>query len=373
MVHEVLPKTNLLIADVRDTLNANGGNVNNDVTTFFTSAANIWMWSRFKPVRYNSDFTGMEFYVADDNNCGLYIPRYNHPTLVSDNLDGGLNGWSYNLPRGKLYNEPYRLGDFRKYDPHAAQMFVQYTVPSEVNKAQEFHVSIAITQNNYDEDRTYLVPNDLALSDCYFGAHVVGPNANFIKTASNTIGEGFGIVTFDVSGLLTNVTYTVYPFLCTEKIDIQTDQILEKQNAYCSIPYTDIKTFTVDDEPLGVYISDCQCTVEESNVGVYEFTIKNCTTGAEISDCYVTIKNMEGVIYKEILLNNGESIGTVESNTTTFYYSGTIDIPQEIINAGEGLICVTCNHNDVQLSYKPTNSNIWFLQPQVYSRVYRMR
>ena len=36
-----IPKTNISVADIRDTLNANGGSVSNDTTTFFTTAAKI--------------------------------------------------------------------------------------------------------------------------------------------------------------------------------------------------------------------------------------------------------------------------------------------------------------------------------------------
>lgn len=365
-VRNILPQIDLKVTDICDTLNANGGIVSNDVHSLFTTSANIKMWARYKPVRLNQDFTDMSFYKAEDGNCGLHVPAYSHPIIVGEHLDGGLNGWAYQLPRGKTYNEPFRLGDFRNYNPHAEQMFLEFTVPSKINKQQEFIVSIVTSQDDDDSvNRTCLVPRDLSLADHYFGAYITGPNANFIKTASNTIGAGFGAVSFDVSNLSTTHTYSVYPFLCSRSIPTQTTTIQELQNAYKPIPYTSIKTFTVNEEPLGVHIADCQCTVTEgTNIGVYEFKIVNCTPGAKITDCYITIKNSEGLTLKEILLNNGGSIGTVASGTTTFTYSNSIEIPSEIKNAASGKLCVSCEHNGTGISYEPTWDNIWFEQPQ---------
>lgn len=49
-VYEILPATNLKWDDIRDTLNANGGNVNNMAITAFQSGANIQRWAKYKPV-----------------------------------------------------------------------------------------------------------------------------------------------------------------------------------------------------------------------------------------------------------------------------------------------------------------------------------
>ena len=56
MVYDVLPTTNLKYDDVRDTLNSAGGSVNNIMSSLFTEAANIDVWSKRKPVRLNVDF-----------------------------------------------------------------------------------------------------------------------------------------------------------------------------------------------------------------------------------------------------------------------------------------------------------------------------
>lgn len=45
-----LPTWGLKAADIRDTLSAGGGIVSNDTTSFFQPAANINIWSRYKPL-----------------------------------------------------------------------------------------------------------------------------------------------------------------------------------------------------------------------------------------------------------------------------------------------------------------------------------
>ena len=47
-----IPRTNVSVADIRDTLNANGGSVTNVLGTFFSSAANINIWARQKPIHW---------------------------------------------------------------------------------------------------------------------------------------------------------------------------------------------------------------------------------------------------------------------------------------------------------------------------------
>lgn len=54
MVQEIIPSTNIKLADIRDTLAANGGNVTNILGSFFADAAKINRWAKYKPVPINS-------------------------------------------------------------------------------------------------------------------------------------------------------------------------------------------------------------------------------------------------------------------------------------------------------------------------------
>lgn len=346
-VNEILSETNLRLNDIRDTMNANGGSVDDDAVNFFSSSANINMWARYKPIPYDADFTDMTFYKR--SNCGISVTSVNHPSLLADVLNGGLNGWKYNLPRGKSYGEPFRIGDFRKYSPKAGKPFDEYVVPSDALKDTSGLTVMMVVAQDSTDDRTYLIPSDFeTIGSCYFGAYITGSGANFVKTAANTVGAGFATVTFDTTGLVTGYTYTVYPFLCTSAITTQTTTV--PTGIYYSIPYTSVKTFTVKSGTLAVDIigGELAQRTDGSNMGDYFFTIQRGSSGTAITDAYVTIRSSEGVIVAQQALG---SIGTVASDGT-FTYRGFISIPQSIIYAGAGVFEVTCKHGNVGLSYQ---------------------
>lgn len=119
-VYDILPSTNLRAVDIRDTLLANGANWStspiknaNYLPNYFRKEANINMWSRYKPVVYNSvdDITDEDL---ESVNWGIDIPIYeNRDYLYRDVVDGTLY-MSYNNPSYNL-----RLGDFRGYNAKA--------------------------------------------------------------------------------------------------------------------------------------------------------------------------------------------------------------------------------------------------------------
>lgn len=145
-VYSILPTTNLKAEDIRDTLNSNGGSVSNGLLTFFTTNAKINKWARYKPESYKKNFD-----LTDDdrftNHYGLsmtgYASLWGNPQLVSV-TDGKIDiskdttGFLYKLCKGTLgqfdyilpqggENSPYRLGDFRGYNPTAVNPLPQVT------------------------------------------------------------------------------------------------------------------------------------------------------------------------------------------------------------------------------------------------------
>ena len=71
--------------------------------------ANVNMWSRYKPTRYNGG-NRSNYWKGSDNYCGFQFPL-----LVSGSFTP--TNWTYLKPRGrKTYYEPMRAGDFRYYD-----------------------------------------------------------------------------------------------------------------------------------------------------------------------------------------------------------------------------------------------------------------
>lgn len=117
-IYDILPTTNLKWDDIRDTLNAGGGSVTNIVSTAFVKSANINKWAKYKPVRLNEIFPSYDTYwKAQDGYCGL-VPAKCGADYITDSQ----KEWTYNLPRGGE-SEPYRIGDFRGYDPNALPQY----------------------------------------------------------------------------------------------------------------------------------------------------------------------------------------------------------------------------------------------------------
>lgn len=146
MVYDLIPETNVKAEDIRDTLNANGGSVSNDLLTFFSISAKVNKWARFKPESYKKNFD-----LTDDerftNHYGLSMTGYaslfgnSQKVSVTDGkidisedttgflyklCKGTLGQFDYILPKGGE-NSPYRLGDFRGYNPTAVNPLPQVT------------------------------------------------------------------------------------------------------------------------------------------------------------------------------------------------------------------------------------------------------
>lgn len=164
-VYNILPSINLKTEDIRDTLNANGGSVSNDCLTFFTDAANIRIWAKYKPFKYPKNFN-----VTDNErssrNWGLSnVPYWDNVNYMADYVRNGspLAGncdtpyFAYIPPVGGT-SEPLRLEDFRGYYTEAVQPYLPYndsvmmadsttafsiTVPVNVQPSQQYNLTLA--------------------------------------------------------------------------------------------------------------------------------------------------------------------------------------------------------------------------------------
>lgn len=221
-IYDIIPN-DVQLADVRDTLNYNGGVAGNTLDSLITKAANIDVWSKKKPVIFNNPFPNInsEWWKANDGNCGLEIKRINDytelPTLYNGFTDD-LNGWVYQLPLGGA-NEPFRLGDFAGYNPKAYPPFSNFTVPNQVSKKES---TFLITFNVVASGEHQLSLSDFTLlKDCYLGAYIKNDvTSSFQRATSNSVNATD--ITFSTNGF--NVgKYTVYPFLSSIRIN-QTDE-----------------------------------------------------------------------------------------------------------------------------------------------------
>ncbi len=108
-----LPNTNISVAMVKAELGAS----TNDVGRLCIHP-NVNMWSKWKPVRYPSvsPITQAQLEAAK---YGITFETYANIGAVTDAYVSSSVVWSYDKPRGGLYNEPYRLTDFTNYEKTA--------------------------------------------------------------------------------------------------------------------------------------------------------------------------------------------------------------------------------------------------------------
>lgn len=227
-VYMQLPRKNINVEDIRDTLNAYGGNVNNNVETFFSEGAKINMWSKRKPVKgVPAGMNVVEpnrdgnWYIGVDLNCGIIPSQI--PTPKQAITQGSEYDWTYELPTGGK-DSPLRIGDFGGYNTQATPPF---------NTGNASDVTLF---SNTGSKIVYIYPNltgsELQFSDfkdnsasigsCYmyaimYNSSGVGVDIQRSTTkVSQWLPDGTAGVTIDMTGKPTG-TYTVYTFFCDEE------------------------------------------------------------------------------------------------------------------------------------------------------------
>lgn len=122
-VHEIIPSTNVSMADIRDTLNANKGNVTNVLGSFFTDAANINIFAARKPFEIANRETALSEDEFWQNGFGLRAYTFfgTSAAFISD-MASKLADSEWVARRGMTYlkvSTAKRLSDFRGYYPKA--------------------------------------------------------------------------------------------------------------------------------------------------------------------------------------------------------------------------------------------------------------
>lgn len=129
----IIPDTNLFIpSDIKNVLYKAGGDVTDDMRTFFQDRAKLNKCAKYKPVKYKKDtrLTETERSLA---NHGLDVDAaYSKSISELFSLASNEAGWGYLPPVGGV-NEPLRLSDFCKYNTNAQEMFLYYSLPSTIS------------------------------------------------------------------------------------------------------------------------------------------------------------------------------------------------------------------------------------------------
>ena len=310
--------------------------------------------AKYKPTRYAKDITDLhEFWYQD--NCGLEAKKIDHvEKLTWDGvINGNANGWIYNRPRGKDYNEPYRLGDFRGYDPNALPFIAEMLVPAIIEKGTVLNIEITVTQ--FDNDSSITIA-DLNLSNYYFGAYIVGNGSNCAATSQSQLKDFGTSVNFDTSNFGEG-EHNIYVFLSPEIIN-QNDTLIQAEpgKEYYTIPFTSVKTVEVTNNNIyGPKISCSAAQLSGTNIQ-YDLTVSNGTQYATISNIIIKFR-VPDADYSDILNDAyGEKqiildiSGEIDSNFM-YYYAGTTQITQTLLNYAKQfgvapIMYVSCLYNN---------------------------
>lgn len=227
-VLSIIPVTDIHEVDVRDTLNANGGNASDDWASLCGADGNANVWSKKKPVRLSAiacqDHTvGADNYYAQwwrayNQLCGFNLDnaRVSGWEALRGKFDGDMNGWVYERPIGGEAS-PYRITDFGGYYPAARPITHGFVAPSVVYRDDT--TATAMMAMAIENEYSLTWGDFPSLSSYYFGVLLYRSANDYRRvTAGRTLADNGAEVVFNPSRLTTGATYTVYPFICSHAI-----------------------------------------------------------------------------------------------------------------------------------------------------------
>lgn len=238
----MIANSDVSVATIRDVLNAAGGSVSNDATSFFTANAKINWASKHKPVIYAKNFCqdlhrgdsdyDETWWLGTSRMCGLTAVELNSVDSLPSVYDGNMNGWSYPLPSGGS-SQPYRLGDFLGYDTDANSPMYSMKVHdlASSSNAENLAMSIIIAGSGTSGISFLDMP---ILKNYYLGLYLKhNTYTNYtVNTETTPISAGLHSININPYGMRAGV-YTAYPFIAEE---IQTQNQPTMTNIIYAIP-----------------------------------------------------------------------------------------------------------------------------------------
>lgn len=338
----VIPNTNVNVQDIGQVLNSAGGSVNvNQPLTFFTASAKINIFSKKKPVvrkvNFCQDFDStrpdylFEWWKGTSGDCGIKFQSISNPNELPNVVDGGLNGWQYELPQGGE-NAPLRLGDFCGYDSNAKPLVEGFSLSSTVveNKSSSnFTVGFITTPN--ETKTTSLTFSDLSasLSNFYPAVYITnGTTSYFISSDKKVSSTEYIMVTVPTNGLNTG-DWSVYTFLSEVAIpSLSTLGSVALGRCY-TLPYTDKKIVSIVTS-LETIVANIM-RPSGSNVLNVTIYVTNPSAKAFANNyLYIKMPNNNNINpgLQDTAREQYVSIPnfSVAANTSTLAYSGTITL-----------------------------------------------
>ena len=230
----MIANSDVSVATLRDVLNAAGGSVSNDATSFFTANAKINWASKHKPVIYAKNFCqdlrigdsdyDETWWLGTSQLCGLlFIPLGSIAELPSA-YDGDMNGWTYPLPTGGA-NAPMRLGDFCHYDTDAKPPMYNFEVHNMVNTTSVDRIAMGINVVGDTSNNISFLDMPL-LKNYYLGLYLEHKSTGLGTWNAQSTPLTAGWNTIDINPYqMREGEYWAYPFI-SEEPQLQSRPIL---------------------------------------------------------------------------------------------------------------------------------------------------
>lgn len=338
-VQAIIPQSNVLAVDIRDTLNDNGSSCTNDLLSFFDSRAVINIWSYRKPYATDVDMFKLTDAQIKNLNCGFNIKdaQIASYTSLPSIMDGGMHGWKYTRPT-EMSTPMYRLGDYVGYKPSAAPMIRGFYVPDEVPKSGTTTVSAtAVIPTESGSPRTIVTIADIGSLSSYCPAvYLVNGDLSTMYESTTPISSGGFNVSIDISKMNTG-TWTAYPFL-------------KRGSTYFTIPNVMPKQMKITASSFGV-----ELTARKAASGQtinWTLTIKNSSSA-------VTWKTNNWTLTAFTTNNMTGSIGdiSVKANGTTTITGSITNVNDVLWNSPVLTLKMTLNAGNVNPSAPVLQTN----------------
>lgn len=328
-----------LKAEVGAVLSAAGGSVDqNDAETFFTEAAGINPFSKHKPVVLKVDFCqdidssepnyDADWWTGASGNCGLTPKNVSSYTGIPGAMDGGMNGWEYDIPDGTS-SRPMRLGDFRRYYTDALPPLEGFTVPARVSNEQTSSVVTGMCMLPVSSDYQLSYADFPSFRNYYFGMYLVELNGTQRKyaTSESTLGNDGTTVIISSYGM-NEGKWRAYPFICTAK---QTG-VTNNGGTYYTLPMNNYKDFEVIASYVSIHITAEKQTSSLGNLIAITVDVTSSGGPSSFSNCAMHIRFASSSLNDPFYSGEIQAFSmfpssfTVTSGVTKRVYSGSVSI-----------------------------------------------
>ncbi len=279
-----------------------------NVTWTVVSRNEINKWAKYKPVRWNSintllqwNFAANRWKTQSELGAGVrpwWMSSVNNAvggiqTLYSSNLntvlgayDGDMNGWQYLKPNGGLL-QPYRITDFAGYSHLAPEPISNFIIDSRISQTGQFSAGAMMPAPSESEENNYLSLADFG--EFYFGVVFVKNGIlKLIVTTDETVSSGASptiVQQFSAGTYLQLGTYDVYPVFTNQAIQMTTNPNLNNV-VFTSCPCLSHSTTEIATDAYDVAI-DARWTGVISDPKRVEYSIQAIGSAITNVMCYI--------------------------------------------------------------------------------------